>query len=171
MRGWLGWLRRLNRRDEVASPLPGPSSCGQRRENRTMLCRLQQELRGSGSMGNRRKLCRSSLLSYIRGHPLVTVPQIRWRFELDGEQVSALSGPGGTVFVGLPERAAQLLQELWREGKVYLESAADLNAPLVLGAYAARAFAGASAQGADEEVGAATGLERPTPSPVRTADR
>lgn len=94
---------------------------------------------GSGSVAEKSKLSRSSLLRYLRAHSYVTVPQLRWRFGLlDSDEVSALSGPTGTCYVGLPKRAARLLQDLWREGRIGFEWVADLNVPLVLGAFAIR---------------------------------
>ena len=44
-------------------------------------------------------------------------------------------GPGGRVYVGLPSHQARLLEDLWRDGKIGLELAPDVQAPIVTGVY------------------------------------
>lgn len=78
------------------------------------------------------------MLWFVRSRSYVSVPDIRRRFNvgMDGnEDVTPIRGSVGRVFVGLPAQPARLLQELWQEGKVGLELAADVKAPTVTGVY------------------------------------
>ena len=84
----------------------------------------------------KKRLSKSSLLWFVRSRSYVTIADVRRRFGINGsDEVSPIEGPLGQVFVGLPSKQARLLEELWREGKVGLELAADVRAPTVTGVY------------------------------------
>lgn len=88
----------------------------------------------------KKRLSKSSLLWFIRSRSYVTIADIRRRFGIvltdeSSDEVTAIEGPAGHAFVGLPAHQARLLQELWKEGKVGLELAADIEAPTVTGVY------------------------------------
>lgn len=66
----------------------------------------------------------------------MTIGDVRRRFEIEGsDEVTAIDGQGSRAYVGLPAAQARLLQDLWQEGKVGLELAADIKAPSVTGVY------------------------------------
>src|SRR5690554_459964 len=82
-----------------------------------------------------KKLNKSSLLWFIRSRPYTTVAELRRRFLLDPDEMQALKLPQGTFYVGLPERPASLLLQLVQEGRVGLEFAVDIHAPVIEGVY------------------------------------
>ncbi|HEX5415966.1 MAG TPA: hypothetical protein VFZ25_09895 [Chloroflexota bacterium] len=84
----------------------------------------------------KKRLSKSSLLWFIRSRSYVSIPDIRRRFNLEsGEDVSAIVGLNGRLFVGLPSDAARVLGDLVREGRVGLETEPGLLARAVVGAY------------------------------------
>jgi hypothetical protein len=83
------------------------------------------------------KLSKSSLHWFIRSRPYVLLAELRRRFDLDGsDEVRAIQTPGGTTYVGLPDRAARLIEDLVRENRVGLECTAEVQARLAVGVYA-----------------------------------
>lgn len=84
----------------------------------------------------KKRLSKSSLNWFIRTRSYVTVPDLRRRFNIDGgDEVVAMEGPGGRAYIGLPQDAGQLVQDLWREGKIGLDLALDVHARSVTGLY------------------------------------
>ena len=84
----------------------------------------------------KKRLSKSSLLWFIRSRSYVSVADVRRRFGIDtGDDVSAMAGPAGRVYVGLPSHQARFLEDLWREGRIGLELASDVKAPSVTGIY------------------------------------
>lgn len=82
-----------------------------------------------------KKLSKSNVLWYIRSRPYTSLPDLRRRFEINGDEMSLIEGPGGRVWIGLPERAAQIIAQLWREGKIGLERSVAVRAPVIEGVY------------------------------------
>jgi hypothetical protein len=88
-------------------------------------------------VGKKNKLSKSSLHWFIRSRPYVLLAELRRRFDLEGaEEVRPIYTPEGKTYVGLPERAARLLEELVRERRVGIEYVVDLHARLAIGVYA-----------------------------------
>ena len=84
----------------------------------------------------KKRLSKSSLLWLVRSRSYISVSDVRRRFNVElSDDATAMLGPGGRVFVGLPSHQASLLEELWRDGKVGLELAPDVRAPIVTGVY------------------------------------
>ncbi len=80
----------------------------------------------------------SSLRRYLTSRPFVAIGDIRRRFGLDPDAMSAISRNGTTAFVGLPEREASKLQDLWQRDEVGLELSVEVRAPVVIGVYPLR---------------------------------
>ena len=80
----------------------------------------------------------SSLRRYIVSRPYVAIADIRRRFGLDPDEVSGIARNGTTAFVGLPQREAAKLHELWERGEVGLELSVEVRAPVVVGVYPMR---------------------------------
>ena len=80
----------------------------------------------------------AQLRRFIKSRPYVPLHELRRRFELNGDldEVCALDGPDGRVFVGLPRREADFLGHLVRDGEVGLELSKDPDAPIVVGVFA-----------------------------------
>jgi hypothetical protein len=84
----------------------------------------------------KKRLSKSSLLWLVRSRSYISVADVRRRFGVEAsDEVTPMVGPAGRVYVGLPVGQAKLLEDLWREGKVGLELAPDVRAPVVTGVY------------------------------------
>ncbi len=80
----------------------------------------------------------SSLRRYLTSRPYIAVADIRRRFGLDPEAMSVVSRNGTTAFIGLPEREATKLQDLWQRDEVGVELSVEVRAPVVVGVYPMR---------------------------------
>jgi hypothetical protein len=77
----------------------------------------------------------SSLRRFITTRSYVTIAELRRRFWLDEPDVCCLRREGQSAFVGLPEREALKLQELWVRDEIGLEMSVEVRAPVVIGIY------------------------------------
>lgn len=81
----------------------------------------------------------SSLRRFITSRPYVAIAELRRRFVLDEpDAVSRLERDGMVAWVGLPEREAAKLQDLWLRDEVGLELSVEVRAPVVVGIYPMR---------------------------------
>jgi hypothetical protein len=81
----------------------------------------------------------SSLRRFITSRPFVTVAELRRRFGLDEPDAMALLRRNGTsAWIGLPEREASKLQDLWDRNELGVELSVEVRAPVVVGVYPMR---------------------------------
>ena len=80
----------------------------------------------------------SSLRRYLTSRPYIAVADIRRRFGLDPEAMSVIARNGTTAYIGLPEREASKLQDLWQRDEVGMELSVEVHAPVVVGVYPMR---------------------------------
>jgi hypothetical protein len=81
----------------------------------------------------------SSLRRFITSRPYVTVAELRRRFGLDDPDAMALLRRNGTsAWIGLPEREAAKLQELWNRDELGIELSVEVQAPVAVGVYPMR---------------------------------
>jgi hypothetical protein len=81
----------------------------------------------------------SSLRRFITSRPYVPVAELRRRFGLDQTDTMALIARNGdSAWIGLPEREAAKLQELWNRNELGLELSVEVKAPVVIGIYPMR---------------------------------
>ncbi|MBA2632964.1 MAG: hypothetical protein H0U86_08215 [Chloroflexi bacterium] len=80
----------------------------------------------------------SSLRRYLTSRPYIAVADVRRRFGLDPEAMSVVSRNGTTAYVGLPEREASKLQDLWQRDEVGVELSVEVRAPVVVGVFPMR---------------------------------
>jgi hypothetical protein len=81
----------------------------------------------------------SSLRRFITSRPYVTVAEIRRRFGLDDPDAMAhLQRNGTSAWIGLPEREATKLEELWHRDELGLQLSVEVRAPVVVGIYPMR---------------------------------
>lgn len=83
----------------------------------------------------------AQLRRFIKSRPYVPLHELRRRFELNGdlEDVCRVDcGDGSQLYVGLPQREAELLGQLLRDGDVGIELSRDPRVPIVVGVYAMR---------------------------------
>ncbi len=82
-----------------------------------------------------KKLSKSTLRWYIGTKSLMPIVEIRRRFGIDGDEVTVLEDERGRLYVGLPQQAAQALEELRQAGKIGYEESVDFHARVLIGAY------------------------------------
>ena len=136
----------------------------------------------STTMSSNKRPSTSSLRRYLTSRPYLSVADIRRRFGLDADAMSAISCNGARAFIGLPEREASKLQDLWQRDEIGVELSVEVRAPVVVGVYPMRIArfvldqAGASngstsnghAYGQASSNGQGNGLGPPsTPGPLR----
>ncbi len=82
----------------------------------------------------------SQLRRFIKSRPYVPLHEVRRRFGIDGaeDEVARIEIDGRGLFVGLPRREAEMLQELIRAGDVGVELLLDPESPVVVGVYPTR---------------------------------
>jgi hypothetical protein len=80
----------------------------------------------------------SSLRRYLTSRPYISVADIRRRFGLESDAMSVVTRNGTTAYIGLPEREATKLQDLWQRGEVGVELSVEVKAPVVVGVYPMR---------------------------------
>jgi hypothetical protein len=108
-------------------------------------------------MSSSKRPSTSSLRRFISSRPYVPVAEIRRRFGLDDpDTISRIERDGEAAFVGLPDREALKLQDLWARGEVGLELSVEVHAPVVVGIYPMRI-----ARYVVDGIGAAAGNGRP----------
>lgn len=98
-----------------------------------------------------KKLSKSTLRWYIGTKSLMPIVEIRRRFGIDGDEVTALRDEQGKLYVGLPEQAAQALEDLHQNGKIGYELAVDFNARVLVGAYVVYGHKGRNGDSHHEE--------------------
>ncbi len=90
-------------------------------------------------MSSSKRPSTSSLRRFISSRPYVPVAEIRRRFGLDDpDTICRIERDGEAAFVGLPDREALKLQDLWARGEVGLELSVEVHAPVVVGIYPMR---------------------------------
>jgi len=114
----------------------------------------------------------SSLRRYLTSRPYIAVADIRRRFGLEPDAMSVVSRNGTTAYVGLPEREATKLQDLWQRDEVGVELSVEVKAPVVVGVYPmriARFVVDQSTHGSGYVNGNGTGNgQQPELGPLRT---
>jgi hypothetical protein len=80
----------------------------------------------------------SSLRRYLTSRPYLTVADVRRRFGLDPEAMSVVCREDTRAYVGLPEREATKIQDLWQRDEIGLELSVEVRAPVVVGIYPMR---------------------------------
>jgi len=81
----------------------------------------------------------SSLRRFITTRPYVAIAELRRRFGLDDpDAMSLLERKGQMVWIGLPEREATKLQDLWLRDEIGMELSVEVRAPVVVGIYPMR---------------------------------
>jgi hypothetical protein len=80
----------------------------------------------------------SSLRRYLTSRPYLSVADIRRRFGLEADAMSHIARNGTSAYIGLPEREALKLQDLWHRDEVGVELSVEVRAPVVVGIYPMR---------------------------------
>ena len=81
----------------------------------------------------------SSLRRFISSRPYVPIAELRRRFLLDQpDAMSPLERDGTIIWIGLPDREASKLRELWLRDEIGLQLSVEIRAPVVVGVFPMR---------------------------------
>lgn len=81
----------------------------------------------------------SSLRRFISSRPYVAIAELRRRFVLDQpDAMSRLERDGQVVWLGLPEREAAKLQDLWLRDEIGIQLSVEVRAPVIVGIFPMR---------------------------------
>jgi len=81
----------------------------------------------------------SSLRRFITSRPYVTIAELRRRFALDDpDAITHVAHNGTRAYLGLPEREALKLEDLWQRDEIGFELSVEVRAPVVVGVYPMR---------------------------------
>lgn len=81
----------------------------------------------------------SSLRRFITSRPYVTIAELRRRFGLDEpDAMTHLQRNGTSAWIGLPDREATKLEDLWHRDELGLQLSVEVRAPVVVGIYPMR---------------------------------
>lgn len=81
----------------------------------------------------------SSLRRFITSRPYIPVAELRRRFGLDEPDDMAYVHRNGTsAWIGLPEREATKIQDLWERDELGVELSVEVRAPVIVGVYPMR---------------------------------
>ena len=86
-----------------------------------------------------KNVTKGNLWGYIQSRPYASVADIRRQFSLESEAAIPLQTTHGVVYIGLPNRGAQFLRQLLREGRIALDFLPDVRGHVVTGVYAIQA--------------------------------
>lgn len=86
-----------------------------------------------------KRVTKGNLWGFIQSRPYVSVADIRRLFMIDVDSAAALPTGEGRCYIGLTQDAADLLRQLWSEGRIVLDLNPDVKAKVVQGVYPARA--------------------------------
>jgi hypothetical protein len=111
----------------------------------------------------------SSLRRYLTSRPYISVADIRRRFGLEADAMSHIARNGTSAFIGLPEREALKLQDLWQRDEVGVELSVEVHAPVVVGIYPMRIARFVLDQASAHNGHAATNGAHPALEPVGDA--
>src|SRR5581483_6744476 len=82
-----------------------------------------------------RKINSGKLFWYVRTKSYVPIPELRRRFEVPADEMSAFQENGQRVYIGLPQDMADAVANLRRQNKIGLEVAPEFSASVVVGIY------------------------------------
>lgn len=89
-----------------------------------------------------KRITKGNLWGFIQSRPYASVSDIRRLFLMDVEGAARLATGEGTFYIGLPQEAADLVRQLWNEGRIVLDVNPDVKVRVVQGIYPAHAGTG-----------------------------
>lgn len=94
---------------------------------------------GTYNWGVAKRITKGNLWGYIQSRPYASVSDIRRLFAMDVDGAAPIPTSEGTCYIGLPLDAAELIRQLWHEGRIALDLNPNIKARVVQGVYPARA--------------------------------
>jgi hypothetical protein len=115
-----------------------------------------------------KRVTKGNLWGFIQSRPYASVADIRRLFMMDVEGAAALATNEGPYYIGLPPEAADLIRQLWQDGRILLDLNPDVKGKVVQGVYPARMpmarGGGASGSSGGAVNGSARGAKATAPS-------
>lgn len=85
-----------------------------------------------------KRITKGNLWGLIQSRPYTLVSDVRRAFALQAEDAVAVATPEGRAYVGLPQVAADLVRQLYLEGRVILDLHPEVRGRVVAGLFPAR---------------------------------
>ena len=85
-----------------------------------------------------KRVTKGNLWGFIQSRPYVSLADIRRLFSMEVEGAAAIHTSEGVTYVGLPPEVADLVRQLWQEGRIAFDLNYDVHARVVQGIYPAR---------------------------------
>jgi hypothetical protein len=85
-----------------------------------------------------KRITKGNLWGFIQSRPYASVADIRRLFSIEVDGAATVTTAEGTCFVGLPQDTADLIRQLWQEGRIALDLNPDVKARVIQGVYPAR---------------------------------
>jgi hypothetical protein len=85
---------------------------------------------------------KGNLWGFIQSRPYASVADIRRLFYMEVEDAASVPTSEGTFYIGLPPEAADLVRQLWHEGRIVLDTNPDVKVRVIQGVYPARVAMG-----------------------------
>lgn len=85
-----------------------------------------------------KRVTKGNLWGFIQSRPYASVADIRRLFLMDVDGAAIVGTTEGNCYIGLPQDAADLIRQLWYEGRIVLDLNPDVKARVVQGVYPAR---------------------------------
>jgi hypothetical protein len=119
-----------------------------------------------------KRITKGNLWGFIQSRPYASVADIRRLFAIEVEGAVPVSTTEGTCFIGLSQDGADLIRQLWHEGRIVLDLNPNVKARVVQGVYPARATFGRqpAGQGVAPAGRARAGVAGGTATAGETAD-
>ena len=85
-----------------------------------------------------KRVTKGNLWGFIQSRPYASVADIRRLFMMDVDGAAAVPTNEGAYYIGLPQDTADIIRQLWQEGRIILDLNPDVKARVVQGVYPAR---------------------------------
>jgi len=85
-----------------------------------------------------KRVTKGNLWGFIQSRPYASVADIRRLFTMEVDGAAPIPTSEGTCYIGLPVDVAEIVRQLWHEGRVALDLNPNVKARVVQGIYPAR---------------------------------
>ena len=85
-----------------------------------------------------KRITKGNLWGLIQSRPYASVSDIRRLFLIETDSAVPVATSEGTYYIGLPPEAAEVVAQLWREGRIVLDVNPDIKGRVVQGLFPAR---------------------------------
>ena len=118
-----------------------------------------------------KRVTKGNLWGLIQSRPYASVSDIRRMFLVETDSAVPFSTTEGTYYIGLPREVADVVSQLWHEGRIVLDVNPDVKGQVIQGLFPARVSPGRQSTGLGGPNGPSgfPGGQRANPTPSRAA--